>query len=404
MRILHVLDHSLPKQSGYVFRTMSIVAEQRAKGWDPVLVTTPRHGAGHETQEQIGDWRIYRTPNHGPRSWAPVGLREWLEIKTTAAHLRRLVQEIKPDILHAHSPVLNFFPAKAAAGGRPVVYEIRAFWEDAAVDHGTTREGSLRYRLSRALETRAIKRADHVTTICDGLRQDILGRGVAADKVTIIPNAVNINNFPPIETCDDALKASLGLADKTVLGFIGSFYSYEGLTFLIKAFPALKARQPDAALLLVGGGPAENRMRAAVQELGLEKDIIFTGRVPHEEVRRYYSVADIMVYPRHSMRLTETVTPLKPLEAMALRKLVLASDIGGHRELIEDGKTGRLFKADDQQDLVDVCSQLMDEREGWATYHKAGRNYVENVRNWGASVSFYEDVYNRLLSRNPGAA
>lgn len=400
MRILHVLDHSLPKQSGYVFRTMSIVAEQRAKGWDPVLVTTPRHGAGGETQEKIGDWRIYRTPNHGPKSWAPAGLREWLETRITATHLQDLVREINPDILHAHSPVLNFFPAKAAAGNRPVVYEIRAFWEDAAVDHGTTKEGSLRYRLSRALETRAIKRADHVTTICDGLRQDIIGRGVAADKVTIIPNAVNIDNFPPIEACDEPLKASLGLADKTVLGFIGSFYGYEGLAFLIKAFPALKARRPDAALLLVGGGPAENRMRTGVKELGLEKDVIFTGRVPHEDVRRYYSVADIMVYPRHSMRLTETVTPLKPLEAMALKKLVLASDIGGHRELIEDGKTGRLFKADDQDDLVNVCSQLIGERESWLAYHEAGRHYVENVRNWHASVAHYEGIYNQLLARD----
>ncbi|WP_417458786.1 TIGR04063 family PEP-CTERM/XrtA system glycosyltransferase [Kordiimonas sp.] len=399
MRILHVLDHSLPKQSGYVFRTMSIVAEQRARGWDPILVTTPRHGAGDKTHEDIGDWRIYRTPNNEPAAWTPAGLKEWFEIKTTAQHLRGLVEEIKPDILHAHSPVLNFFPAKAAAGNRPVVYEIRAFWEDAAVDHGTTKEGSLRYRLSRALETRAIKRASHVTTICDGLRQDIIGRGVAPEKITIIPNAVNVDNFPPIEACDEQLKASLGLSGKTILGFIGSFYGYEGLTFLIKSFPALKARNPDAALLFVGGGPSEGKMRAAVKDLGLETDVIFTGRVPHEDVRRYYSVADIMVYPRHSMRLTETVTPLKPLEAMALKKLVLASDIGGHRELIENGKTGRLFKADDASDLVEVCSTLINERESWQSYHEAGRHFVENVRNWHASVARYEAIYEKLLKR-----
>jgi PEP-CTERM/exosortase A-associated glycosyltransferase len=399
MRILHILDHSLPKHSGYVFRTMSIMAEQKARGWDPVLVTTPRQGSEEAAFEDIDGWRFYRTPNEGVPAWLPPVLKERYEMGITAARLKELVDELQPDILHAHSPVLNFFPAHKAAGDRPIVYEIRAFWEDAAVDHGTTREGSLRYRLTRGTETMAIKRASQVTTICEGLRQDIVARGVRSDKVTVIPNAVNADAFPPIGEKDGELTRSLGLAGKTVLGFAGSFYAYEGLEFLVRALPALKAEVPDIALLLVGGGPREQALKDAVAALGLEDTVVFTGRVPHDQVRRYYSVADIMIYPRHSIRLTETVTPLKPLEAMAMTRLVLASDIGGHRELIEDGKTGRLFRADNADDLVRVCADLVANRSAWPAIHAAGRDFVENVRNWKNSVARYEAVYDRCLGK-----
>lgn len=315
----------------------------------------------------------------------------------TKHHLRPLIQRIKPDIVHAHSPVLNFYPAFEAADGLPVVYEIRAFWEDAAVDHGSTAEGSLRYRLSRAMETRAIRQATQVTTICEGLRADIVERGIAPDKVTVIPNAVNVDSFPPITEKDRDLVGKLGLAGKTVLGFAGSFYAYEGLEFLIRALPDLLQVNPDVALLLVGGGPTEERLKAAVQDLNLQDHVVFTGRVPHGDVRRYYSVADIMTYPRHSVRLTETVTPLKPLEAMAMKRLVLASDIGGHRELIDDGVTGRLFRADNRDDFVRTCSELIAARDSWPAILSAGRDYVENIRNWKNSVAAYERVYANCL-------
>jgi glycosyltransferase involved in cell wall biosynthesis len=131
--------------------------------------------------------------------------------------------------------------------GIPVVYEIRAFWEDAAVDHGTTNEGSLRYRATRKLETRAIQQVDHVFTICEGLRADIVGRGVAAEKVTVIPNAVDIASFKLASPPDPELQKQWGLTGKTVIGFIGSFYAYEGLDLLLNALPAIIEQSPTPA-------------------------------------------------------------------------------------------------------------------------------------------------------------
>jgi PEP-CTERM/exosortase A-associated glycosyltransferase len=243
--------------------------------------------------------------------------------------------------------VLNAIPALRVGKrlGIPVVYEVRAFWEDAAVDHGTAAEGSLRYRLTRRLETHALRRASHVFTICEGLRCDIVGRGIAPEKITVIPNAVDIDSFEPGGAADHALMADLGLVGCTVLGYVGSFYAYEGLDLLLAALPGILRSRPDVRVLLVGGGPQDEALRAQARQLDVADKVVFTGRVPHAEVRRYYDLIDLLVYPRHSMRLTELVTPLKPLEAMAQGRLLIASDVGGHKELIRHGETGWLFKA-----------------------------------------------------------
>jgi glycosyltransferase involved in cell wall biosynthesis len=160
--------------------------------------------------------------------------------------------------------------------------------------------------------------------------------------------------------------------------------------------PALLQARPDACLLLVGGGPQESALKAQVKALGLEQVVVFTGRVPHHEVARYYDLVDVLAYPRHSMRLTELVTPLKPLEAMAQGKLFVASDVGGHRELVEHGKTGVLFPADDASALANALLDLLNRSESWGALRQQGRYFVESVRNWRNSVARYRPVYESL--------
>jgi PEP-CTERM/exosortase A-associated glycosyltransferase len=278
-----------------------------------------------------------------------------------------------------------------------VVYECRAFWEDAAVDHGTCKEGGLRYRLTRALETRVFRKADAVTTICEGLRSDILERGVPPERVTVIPNAVDVDLFKRHHQRDSELVQRLGLENKQVLGFIGSFYAYEGLSLLVEAMPRILAQMPDVRLLLVGGGPWESTLHQQAREFGVEDKIVFTGRVPHDQVQQYYDLVDILVYPRMPMRLTELVTPLKPLEAMAQGRVVLASDVGGHKELIRDGDNGTLFCAGDPESLVQAVLMLLQHQDEWPRMQSAGREFVERERNWPASVAGYKTVYECLI-------
>ena len=329
----------------------------------------------------------------------PVG-KELALMRQLETRLEEVAREVRPDIIHAHSPVLNAFPAIKVARklGIPVVYEIRAFWEDAAVDHGSTTEGSLRYRITRNLETRAIKQVDHVFTICEGLRADIVARGIPAGKVNVIPNAVDINSFNLASPPDPDLQKKWGLTGKTVIGFIGSFYAYEGLDLLLDALPALVQQRPDVRVLLVGGGVQEVKLRQQAEQLCLKDHVIFTGRVPHSDVARYYDLIDILAYPRHRMRLTELVTPLKPLEAMAQGQLFVASDVGGHKELIEHNKTGILFRADHRDSLTQALLNLLDDSRRWPELKANGREFVENVRNWRNSVANYCLTYQRLTS------
>lgn len=399
MRILHVLDHSIPLHSGYTFRTAAILREQRMLGWETFHITSPKQINCTVLEEEVDGLHFYRTPKMDSLMRRLPALHQVADMLALQNRLETVVKSVRPDILHAHSPVLNAIPA-LRVGKRhniPVVYEVRAFWEDAAVDHGTTTEGSLRYQLSRKLETHAFRQVDAVTCICEGLRADIVSRGVATGKVTVIPNAVDIDQFPLGSPADEALKSSLGLTGARVLGFIGSFYAYEGLDLLLAALPKMLAQAPDVRVLLVGGGPQESNLKQQAQELGIADKIVFTGRVPHDQVNRYYDLVDVLVYPRHSMRLTELVTPLKPLEAMAQGQLFIASDVGGHKELIRDGETGVLFRAEDTEALTSAALGLLNAPERWPTIRAAGREFVENERNWKNSVSRYQDVYARAM-------
>jgi PEP-CTERM/exosortase A-associated glycosyltransferase len=399
MRILHVLDHSIPLHSGYTFRTRAILREQRRLGWETFHLTSPKHTATQALEEEVDGLRFFRTPPVEGTNKLP-GLGEMALMCQLERRIDEVARQVRPDLLHAHSPVLNALPALRVGRQRgiPVVYEVRAFWEDAAVDHGTTNEGSLRYRLTRRMETHALRQAHHVFTICEGLRSDIVGRGIAAGKVTVIPNAVDIEAFEPCGEPDEALKANLGLAGAAVVGFIGSFYAYEGLDLLLQALPTLLQRRPEVRLLLVGGGPQDAALKAQAQALGVAGQVVFTGRVPHAEVQRYYDLVDVLAYPRHSMRLTELVTPLKPLEAMAQGRVLVASDVGGHKELIRHGDTGWLFQAGNAQALCDAIGQLLDRRNEWARMRDAGRRFVEGERNWAVSVRRYARAYMPLVA------
>lgn len=392
MRVLHVLDHSLPVLSGYSTRSFSIVSFQRALGLDPVVLTTPKHPRPGPEREEIGGIVHHRTATSaGPAARVPY-VGELAQMTRMARRIAALAREERAAIIHAHSPVLNGLPALWAGRrlGLPVVYEARAFWEDAAVDHGTTREGSARYRVTRALETLMFKRADHVVVIAAGMRAELARRGVDPARVTIVPNGVDTERFSPMAR-DEELARSLGLNGAPVLGFIGSFYHYEGLRFLVEAVPELRKRLPGARVLLVGGGEEDATLRAAAG--ATDGAVVFTGQIPYEQIKRYYSLLDVFVCPRKRMRLTELVTPLKPLEAMAMGKAVLGSDVGGIAELVRHDVTGMLFAAESREGLVSAAAQLGGSPELRARLGQRARTCMVEERSWRAVAANYPPIY-----------
>jgi glycogen synthase len=400
LKVLHILDHSLPLHSGYTFRTRAIIKAQQASGIEVRGITGLRHTSEGPDPEAVDGIVFHRTQGE---AGGPAGIREWREVGRLASAIEALCDEWRPDVLHAHSPVLCGAAALRAGKrlGIPLVYEIRAFWEDAAVGNLTGREGSVKYLLTRTLENHVVAGADAVVTICEGLRDDLIARGNDPARISIMPNGVDLEMFGKPVLRDAVLASKLGLGSEQpwapVIGFIGSFYDYEGLDDLIAAMPLLVASHPDARLLLVGGGPCEAALRAQAAASSAAASICFVGRVPHEEVERYYALTDVMAYPRKQSRLTDLVTPLKPLEAMAQGKLVAASDVGGHRELIADGVTGTLFAPDDPAACARALAGLLSARGEWDNRRATARIYVESHHNWAVNVQRYQDVYQDRL-------
>ena len=282
----------------------------------------------------------------------------------------------------------------------PVVYEMRASWEDAAVEHGTTTEGSFRYRLTRALETFVFKRVHGITTICNGLKKDITSRHIGETPIQVIPNAVNADEFETNPVGGEDLRKKYNLGDSYVAGFVGSFYAYEGLDLFVEALRVMSESDLDVKGLLVGGGPDNDKLQALVKQYGLEDRIIFTGRVPHAEVNAYYDLIDVLVYPRVPARLTDIVTPLKPLEAMAMGKVFIASDVGGHIELVPEKLHSVLFKAGSVKDLVATLEKAISDQSLRSLFSDWARQHVKTERNWAKSVGGYVDLYAKAQARH----
>ncbi|MBN2321712.1 MAG: glycosyltransferase, exosortase A system-associated [Acidobacteria bacterium] len=400
MHILHILDHSLPLHSGYTFRSYNIFRAQSQKGWQVTVLTSPKH-----QQSWKGKWNLFENLEGFPHyrtnltDSLPIdGYKEYRLISALRRRMHEVVSITRPDIIHAHSPVLNAFPAfRVGKQFRiPVVYEIRAFWEDAAVDHNSYRENSWKYRMVRALETRACRKADRVTVICSGLRNELIHRGIPRDKLTIIPNGFNDNDFmesPP----NEEMIAEWNLKNRKVIGFLGSFYRYEGLDLLLEAFASISGKNEDCVLLLVGGGEMEKELKEKIKALELPGKVIMPGRVSHNLMPSVYALTDILVYPRYSMRLTELVTPLKPLEAMAMRKVVIASDVGGHKELIRDGETGILFQAGNVSALANAIEKSLADENLRKKLTERAFQWVHQERPWEKTTMAYEDVYSKAL-------
>jgi len=400
--VLHVLDRSLPNLSGYSIRSKYIVEFQSQMGLKPVVVTTPKYDreSPFEHINGIEYHRSYAKPESLEKVLYRIPfLREQAMMRRAQNKIEDLVRANKVDIIHAHSPSLCGLPALKAARNLniPMVYEVRAFWEDAAVDQMRFAENSFRYRISSRMEQKLFDRADGVVCICEGLRQEI-SRRAPGQKVSVVQNGVNTNFFVPREKSRDLMQR-YQTQGKTVVGFIGSFFTFEGLADLIHSIARIKKEVKGVVLLLVGTGIEDQNLRNLAHELGLNgNSAIFAGKVPHEEVQDYYSIMDILVYPRISKRITELVTPLKPLEAMAMEKTVLVSDVGGLRELVSEGQNGFVYQAGNVHDLTEKLVYLAGHPEHCREIGRRARQDMQKYRDWSVISREYESIYSELLN------
>ena len=401
MKVFHLLDVSRPSVNGYSSRSDAIIRNLMALGVETCQLTSEKYDKFENLVEEVEGITYYRT-TRAKGMFTRVPLLSYIDhVRHMTDRAMEVIEKEKPDVIHAHSPMLNGLVGLRLRErtGMPVLYEVRAFWEDAAVDTGKIREWGAQYRIIRAIEQHVFKHVDRVSCICNGLKEEIIGRGIPEEKLLVAPNAVDLSKFILQTERDSALEKALKLEGKKVIAFLGSFFKYEGLEYLLKAMPAILQSVPNAHILLVGGGNEADHLRKLASDLDIEAHVTFTGRVNYAEITKYYSMVDLLVFPREDIRLTRLVTPLKPLEAMAQGIPVLASDIGGHREMVEHGKTGILFKPEDPDALAEAVIATLADASLLQFLVTNGLEYVQNVRNWRTTARVYPPVYEDMLAK-----
>lgn len=404
-RVLHVLDHSLPVLSGYSIRARNLLAGQVHCGMAPLVLTGPLHQLDDAAAADVSIDSVMhlRTDIRGRMSREIVSrrwtlARELIVVRLLYKQIMKVLDRMPVDIIHAHSPALCGLAAAraAAARGIPFVYEVRAFWEDAAVDQNKLNVLSPRYQLMRQLETYVLRRAHAVIGIAGHILQDIEDRRIPSGRLFHVPNGVDTTRFSPSRP-DAGLRAKLQLGDSPILGYIGSLYRYEGLSWLVRATAELRRRGFGCKLLIVGEGEDLAAVNQAIRECHAQSYVFAIGRVPHDEIQRYYSVMDILVYPRRRVRLTEVVTPLKPLEAMSLAKPVLASDLPAIRELIAPGRTGLLFAPEDLDDFCRKVEQLLNDEKLRCDLGRQARRTMLEEKDWRVLARRYCPAYEAAM-------
>jgi glycosyltransferase involved in cell wall biosynthesis len=398
-RVLHIVTDALPSTSaGYTIRTQEIALAQRLAGMDPHIATR----IGFPVTAGAIDGRTTVTvdgvPYHRLLPWVMPGRMDRLY----QAHLRRagrLTARLRPAVLHAASNYANAVIALALrdATGLPVVYEVRGFWEDTWLSRHAT-NGDLRlsdrYVRTRALETRCMTDADLVVTLGEAMREEIIGRGVPAENVIIVPNGVSEEFLRPLPD-GAALRARLGIRPgEHVVGLVSSLVAHEGIGTLLEAVKILGDRGVKTRALIVGDGPERTALQRHAADLGL--DAIFTGRVPPARVRDYHAVLDVFVVPRTPDRVCQLVTPLKPVEAMASGLPVVLSSVRALSEIVRDRETGLLSTPLDAGELADRLQQLLANPELRAKLGVNARDWVARDRTWAHNAARYRDAYRRL--------
>ncbi len=400
-RVLHLLTNSLPyREAGYTVRAQQVARCQIDAGLDPRMATRaafPRNeGIRGAPPTSVVDGVTYHRilPDLDPATPIDDLVRAEAEAATA------LVEQLRPAVLQPASNHVNAQVALALRDryGIPVVYEVRGFLEETWRSRADTDVAeSDRYRASRDVETACMRDADAVVTLSETMRADILDRGgTDPDRVVVVPNGVDVDRFVPGPR-DPALATRVGVGTDPVIGYISSFTGYEGIRYLIEATAELRRRGRRVRCLLVGDGEERAALEATATAAGVDDGtVIFTGRVPHDQVLDYYRLIDVFVVPRTNDRVSQLVTPLKPYEAMAMERALVVSEVGALLEIVHDGETGRSFRPEDPIALADVLEPLLDDPAERERLGRSARMWVAENRTWRQNGARYRALYERL--------
>lgn len=399
-RVLHLLTNSLPHtSSGYAQRSHSILLAQQEAGWDVLAVTRLGYpvqvGKLMARSSDVVDGVQYRR-------LLPATLATTMDarLQQQAEELLRVALEFKPSVLHTTTHYANGMVVRAVAEalGIPWVYEVRGQLADTwASTRGPAARGSEKYRLFQQREAEIMISADLVVTLGEAMKAKILAAGIPDERIIITPNAVG-GEFLEEPLDPFTARRELGLPEEgAYIGTVSSLVPYEGIEDLIEAFALLAPNHPDLRLLIVGDGASKPALQELASKGGFSDRIIFPGRVSRERTARYHQALDIFVVPRKDFDVTRSVTPLKPVEALACARPVVASRLPALEEIVIDGTNGLLACAGDSHDIAAKLETLLGSEELRVRLGQAGRRAVLNNRTWTANALSMTLAYEQLM-------
>ncbi|PQZ83531.1 glycosyltransferase family 4 protein [Arthrobacter sp. MYb222] len=406
-KVFYLLHNSLPYHSaGYATRTHGLLSELNRTDWTVDGVTRLGYPYDMPGMAELGgipssnmiDGVSYRRLLKGQEIEKKNPLFNYVQRYSSV--LQKSAVEHKPAIIHAASNHWNGLAAVTAARklGIPSIYEVRGLWE---VTRGSRNpewaQGNM-FKFMARMEADAARGATRVFTITRALKDEMVARGVDENKIQIIPNGVDTKRFQPREK-DSELASKLGLHNKTVIGYVGSILDYEGIELMLEAAAILKRERDDFHVLIVGDGAELEKFKSFSSEEDLDDVITFTGRVPHEEVESYYSLIDITPFPRLPLPVCEMVSPLKPFEAMAMGKAVIASNVDALSEIVTPGLNGLLHQKGDAQSLTEGIRSLLDDSALRIRLGQQSREWVVRERDWSKLALTVSNAYEELWAQ-----
>jgi len=398
--VLHIFHHYPPVVVGYARRSYEIVKNTRpfAKS---TIITPPinKDKIPFQSTEPVdAQEAIYRLqlPIPPMRFIGYSFIQRYFFKKL----LKKVFQRHSFDLVHAHIPYVYSLPALryAKQKGLKTIYEVRGIWEDTAVAEGIIGRFSLYYARRRRNEGKAMKFADKVVVLSTALGSEIEKRGIPQEKIQCVPNAVDCSEFKP-QTPSKEIQDRYQLKGKITLGYIGSLRKLEGIQKIIQLLPELIKKNENIVFLIIGLGEYKKELNRLVQELNLERHVLFVGAVSPENIPQYYSVCDILLFPRLKLRVTELVSPLKPLEAMAMGKCVLASAVGGLKEYCLEGVNATLFDPENEKEALKRLDSLIQNPTFRTELGEKARLWVIENKDWEKIALGYESIYNELCPK-----
>lgn len=404
-KILHVLNNTIPyHKNGYGIRSKYIIESQKKAGLNPVVITRPGFPNDFKAnsllsneeliKEEIEDISYYRCLSEVLLRYTPI--TQYIEMYVE--QILKVIEIENSGIIHSASNYINGLAGLKAAqiAQLPFVYEIRGFWELTTVSKYPDFKNSEEFQLAQYMETYIAKSASQVIVISEGLKQELIKRGIEEEKIHIVPNGVDCKQFYSVPY-NRVIADKLGVEGKFTIGYIGSIVKYEGLQNIIYSVKQLKEEGINhIRVIIVGDGDYKRKLEKLTRELELTEEVIFTGRIEHSEVIEYYSIFDLCIFPRLQEEVTEMVTPLKPLEAMACGKCVIGSDLQAIKEMVIEDTNGIIYD-NSIEDLANKIRQFACNEVQVDLYQDKAKIWVEKNRDWNILAKKYSDLYNEII-------